>query len=386
MRLLIITKDFPDMPGGVSDYCKALATNLKDQSDIDIHIITSDSNEVKDVDPINIHRFVKSWGFKSISPIFMKILEIKPDIVNLQYVCYSYDRYGMPIWLPFLLLYLKLKEVPIVTTFHEVAIDFSKNPKHFIAAIIQRIINFFICIFSAHIIVTIPHWKKMLCFFNKKITIIPSGNNFSISKLSESEKQNLRSKIAPSNEIIISTIGFNTKYKKDDLILRSISELNTEQKKQKFKFLVIGGLINYKLNNVDNLAENIFLTGYLRNEEVYRYLQISDIFMILNTDRRGGISLKSGSIAAAYASSLPIISTNGLLTSKEYFNHKKNVYFCKSYKKEDVKNAILELANDDLLRASISKESSIFYNDVLSWDILSKKYLEVFSLVKHNKR
>ena len=77
-----------------------------------------------------------------------------------------------------------------------------------------------------------------------------------------------------------------------------------------------------------NLQKSVAVTGFLSREEIFKYLQVSDLFIIFDADRPpegSGISLKSGSVAAAFAAGIPILSNRGSLT-ESLFQHRKNVF------------------------------------------------------------
>ncbi len=382
MKLLILTKDFSNVPGGVSDYCKNLSDGLS-KLGVNVYVITSKNKKViNDYDGIKIFPIIDKWDFSCIKVILNKIEEIKPDVFSLQFVSYAYNYHGIPLWIPLLLFLLRIKKILTITTFHEVAIVFSKNPKYWLIAIIQRIINLFICIFSQKIIVSISYWRSMLSLFKSKIEIIPIGSNFLPVSMSEDERSSLRNLIAPNNEFIISTIGFNDSYKNDSLILKAINNINLTSER-KVKFLIIGGLGNNNCIKDRNLIRDIYFTEFLDHENAYKHLSVSDLFIMLSTDVRGGISLKSGSIASAYCAGLPIISTSGKLTDP-CFKHLGNVYFIEAMNEKEIKNAILALIKNDSLRVNLSKGAKIFYKNNLDWEIISKKFKEICESAKNN--
>jgi len=76
-----------------------------------------------------------------------------------------------------------------------------------------------------------------------------------------------------------------------------------------------------------DLKTIVYLAGILSQKEIYRHLAISDLFVFIETDAYGGASIKSTSLAAAYAAKLPIIGNRGILTDdfseiKKYLSYK----------------------------------------------------------------
>jgi len=124
MKILIISKDFPNIVGGVSDYTYHLSKNLSKKK-IDVYVLTSCSEKViREIKGYNVKilPLIKKWGFSSISEIINEIQKVNPEFILLQYTPYMYSYYGIPFWLIFLYFKLKFKRFKICTNFHEISI------------------------------------------------------------------------------------------------------------------------------------------------------------------------------------------------------------------------------------------------------------------------
>jgi len=170
----------------------------------------------------------------------------------------------------------------------------------------------------------------MVNFFSKKISIIPIGPSILPIELDENEIKKIKNRIAPDREFVISIFGQGSK--KNEFLIPVIKMLNEEGLKTKLLF--IGKFPFHSINTLKKKAEELgvaeflYFTGYLPSEEVYKHLCASDIFISLeNVDKRGrgGISTKSGSLAAAYAAGLPIIGTKGDMTD-DFFKNLENIF------------------------------------------------------------
>jgi len=389
MKLLIISRWFPSVFfGGISEHTYHLSKVLSENK-IDVHVLTFSSEkivkEIKGYNNVKILPLIKKWGFLGIFKIKKEIERINPDSILLQYEPYMYNYYGIPIWLCFLAFILRIKNFKFNIIFHEVAIRFDiRKPKYFGIAILQRIIAYLLCIFSKRIITSIQHYKKMLNIFNlfsKKIFIIPVPPNILPIELDKNEIKEIKNKIAPNKEFIISTFGqdIRTYY----LLLPVIKILSNE--KLKIKFLFIGKLPSDWINNFKEKAKEmgilhlLHFTGYLNSEEVYKYLSVSDLYISLDyVDERGwgGTSIKRTSLSAAYAAGLPIIGTKGDMTD-DFFKNLENIFLIKKLEVDEIVNAIKKIIIDKELYNRLKYFSKKTYEEKLNWKIIGEKYMSV---------
>jgi len=380
------------MFGAIGDYTYHISKELS-KNKIDVYVLTSsDEKVIKEIKGYNVKilPLIKRWGFLGIYKIIKEIEMINPDSIFLQYVPYMYNYYGIPIWICFLGFILRIKNFKFNITFHEVAIRFDiKKPKYLGIAIFQRIIAYLLCIFSKRIITSIEYYKRILNIlnlFSKKISIIPVGPNILPIKLDEDEIKKIKDRIAPDKELVISMFGQNPK--KNELLI-PVTKIFSEQG-LKIKFLFIGNFSPHWINNLKEkgkelgITEFLYFTGYLPPDEVYKYLSVSDLFISLeDLDKRGwgGVSTKSGSIAAAYAAGLPIIGTKGDMTDN-FFKNLENILLIEKLEVDEIVNAIKKLIFDRELYNRLKYFSKKTYEKELKWEIIAKKYI---SLIKYGR-
>ena len=391
-KVLFISKDFPNMFGAIGDYTYHISKELS-KNKIDVYVLTSLNEkvirEIKGYD-VKILPLIKRWGFLGIYKIVKIIEMINPDFIFLQYVPYMYNYYGIPIWICFLAFILKIKNFKFNITFHEVAIRFDiKKTKYILIAVFQRIIAYLLCIFSKRIITSIQHYKRMLNIlnlFSKKIFIIPIPSNILPIKLDENEIKKIKNRIAPNKEFVISIFGQDPK--KSEVLIPVIKILNEQG--IKVKLLFVGNFPTHWINNLKErskelgITELLYFTGYLSPDEVYKHLCASDLFISLeNIDKKGqgGVSTKSGSIAAAYAAGLPIIGTKGDMTD-DFFKNLENIFLIKKLEVDEIVNAIKKIIIDKELYNRLKYFSKKTYEEKLNWKIIGEKYM---SLIKYGR-
>lgn len=325
---------------------------------------------------------IEKWRFKGLFQIIKEIKEVNPEWVILQYVPYMYSYYGVPVCIALFSVLLRIMQFKLITTFHEVAIRFDVGkPKYWIVFIIQRIVAYILALNSQWIIVAIKFYKNMLKIFKKKIIIIPIGSSSIPIEITYEEKNSLRKKFSFNDEIIISTFGGGLQ-RRYDVILKALKEYNMVRKiKPSLRVLFIGNLGKKMINLLKNMAKDleinnyIYFTGYLKMSDVYKYLAISDIFIMIDLyEGKGGISIKSAALASAYAAGLPIIGNRGDLTD-DFFQDKENIFLVDSINVEEIVSAIKELVCNFNLRNKLREGSQKTYTNYLKWEVIAKRYL-----------
>jgi glycosyltransferase involved in cell wall biosynthesis len=369
MKILIISKDFPNIVGGVSDYTYHLSKNLSKKK-IDVYVLTSCNEKViREIKGYNVKilPLIKKWGFSSISEIINEIQKINPEFILLQYTPYMYSHYGIPFWLIFLYFRLKFKRFKICTNFHEISILINLGDfKHLGIAISQRIIAYFISFLSDKIIVPIERWKKMLHFFKKKIEIIPVGSNIVPENDFKIDLSNKR------NFIIVGSFGGANKSRRIEIHLKAVKIL--KEKGINVKYIFIGNVPDYFKKISRKLKIDAEFKGFLKSEEVYSILKSFDFFIFFDkysNKYEGGINLKSGSVVAAFSANVPVISNSGFYTDKIL----KNLYIKSPPNPEDIANKIIEYLNNLKNIEKLKIKISEFYEKNLKWEEISNRYL-----------
>ncbi|MEW6558370.1 MAG: glycosyltransferase family 4 protein, partial [Elusimicrobiota bacterium] len=384
MKLLLISRHFPNIFGGVSDYTYHLSNALSKEG-YEVYVLTSKDEKVINNagDKVKVLPVVVRWNFRGLPQIIKEIKEVNPDWILLQYVPHMYSHCAIPVYIAELSILLCLMRFKLITTFHEIAIRFDlKKPKYWGIAIIERLIAYILCICSNRVVVSIEYFRKMLKPFKYKIIKMPVGSNVLPYEIPEEENQNLRKKIAPNGEFIISTFGSSGYWRRNDILLKAVKVYLDGMGQDSLKIIIIGkASLDIKLlEMIDklNLRRVVHLTGILSPEEIYRYLAISDLFVLIDTDAYGGINIKSTSLASAYAAILPIIGNRGILTDN-FFRDKENIFLINSINIEEILSAILELVNNEELRYKLKKGSEETYKNYLSWDRIAEGYEKILN-------
>ncbi len=373
------------MFGGVSDYAYYLSISLAKKG-YEVYVMTSCDDRVirsSFEDNLKVLPLVSNWGIKGLSQIIKEIKKINPDRIILQFVPHMYSYYGIPIYIALLSITIRVMRFRLITTFHELGIGFEfKRPKYWGIAILQKLIAYTLCIVSDKVVVSIESDRKILGFFDKKVYRVPIGSNILPLAIPDDEKKELREKISSSQEIIISTFGSNPR--RNDLLIKVVRRLR--DKNIRVKLLVIGKfpdnwikMMRIKAKEL-KIEDAIYFTGFVGSEDAYRYLSVSDVFVILeNIYSRGwgGVSTKSTSLASAFAAGLPIIGNKGGMTD-DFFNHRDNIILVDSLDEEIISEEVIKLISDPVLMKDLKNGAIKTFETKLSWPVIAESYIQLF--------
>ncbi len=293
---------------GVAPYTKNLATNIKYSSDDKVYIIGDIDSDLESYQEewVEVRKVFKKWNF-FYKNILKEVDKIKPDVVHIQQELALYGGIASAVMLRFLLIWLKKRNIKIVTTFHGivdvVSIDeefmkenFSALPIFLVKFAFRFIFNPLIK-YSDEIIVHEELFKNRILeqYISKKpenIHVVHHGiEDFSNKKIS---KQEAREKLKISeNEKILLFMGYVTGYKWLDLLIEWMDFYKKNFWKD-FKIFILGAhhpkLKNdenykkeyYRLKNLaeEKLGENVdWQEGFVDDAKMALYYPLSDVVL-----------------------------------------------------------------------------------------------------------
>ncbi|MFA5025706.1 MAG: glycosyltransferase [Candidatus Shapirobacteria bacterium] len=373
---------------GVASYTKN--TLLSFPSTLNILVLAEKLSGESDIyQEKNIH-VVRCWQRNSLS-IFGDILkQSKKHPSTPVLIEFEMAMFGNPllnVFLPLLLLVLKLGRHSITIVLHQVVTDFNEISGHIGQSKnspLNGILNFLAKIFyksiislSSKIIVFEQFLKDRLDKNNPKIFIIPHGveildktnnfdeaNNFSehserVTRSGQPEgSEHRKNSFANQKDFVITIFGFLAWYKGTDWIVKTFSHYFDKHPKSKFKLIIAGGpnpnhldkpyyqkylaQINYFANKH---PQKIIISGFVPESQIGTFYKNSDLILL---PYRVGMS-SSGPLSLAFTyhkpfllspKIAPILDTNDIrriidpslvkfsLNSNSLFN--KLIYFQKN--------------------------------------------------------
>lgn len=371
MKILFISDKFPPCFDGIGDYTYYLAQEFERQGH-ETHVLCSDDEKIIKADQslfgnINVHASAHSWSLSSLGNILKQIKQINPDTISLQYNPYGFSHWGIPLLMPFLMIALRLNRFKIDTMFHEIAIRlWPLNPKIIFVGIAQRIIANMVHLLSRRSITSIGLYSSFILFAKNKLSLVPVGCNIDDGQPPRFSK--------PQDEVpTLAYFGSNPRGLFDvPVILDRLMKKGIE-----CKFVFIGKFSKESMDTIYTMAKKygvtdaIEFTGFLTAAQAMERLRKASIYLGLMEDT--GITLKSGSVAAAYCAGLPVIGTEGDMTDTYFFKHDQNCILVKN-DPEQIAGAIQRLSQDANQMTRLAKAARDSFDQWLSWPALYRQY------------
>jgi glycosyltransferase involved in cell wall biosynthesis len=357
---------------GVGDYTLNLASEFhRDGHEV---ILICSRSEISFQPPFRIISIGGSWQLADFNKAALALKEVNPDWIFLQYIPGAFNRYTVPWLLIYFALRLVRFRTRFITVFHETYVRFDhRKVKYIYISVGQRILAYLLSKFSAQLITSIDRYENQLKRWNKNVTKILIGSNILPVKISDEEILNIRTIVSPSGGPIVSTFGLRNHVP----LLNVFQELN--KKRPEVTLLICGNLRADIENYAPSLKDHIYITGHQKSEQVFKYLKTSDVFIILDyvsPEGEGGTCNKSGSLAAAFSTGLPIIGTQGDMTNGELINEQA-LSFVPYNDPFRGSESLLAILNSSEIRNQFKKKSIDFYKSHLQWNTIFLAYKKI---------
>ncbi len=319
MRILFITGEYPAMQGGVGDYTRRLSQALGALG-ADVHVLT-------DVDAGGDHLRVPVAAFEpTVHPVMAHpgwalwthvqraVRGLRPDVVHIQYQSAAYGLHPAVNYLP---LWLHTSGRPrVVTTFHDLRFPYL-FPK---AGPLRWQTVLALAKHSDAVVITNPaDWLRLAqTGLRERLYPIPIGSNIQCEPPSGYERTRQREKWGAGPDTwLLAYFGFLNAGKGGETLIRCLAELVRAGRPA--RLLMVGGKVGASdptnlayLAKVEALiaelgvADQVQWTGFTAPDEVSANLLATDCAVL---PYREGASLRHGSLMAALAHGLPIVST-----------------------------------------------------------------------------
>jgi len=365
------------MQGGVADFTYILGQHLGELG-LDVHVLTSvNAASSRRRDP-RVYPIVEDWGWQGLYGAVGRLVhQLEPDVVSIQYQAAAYSLHPAINALP-----LRFMGTPIVSTFHDLRVPYL-FPK---AGPLRKQAIWLLARHSRAVIVTNAEDRAALADRGRMPPIheIPIGSNVA-KRLPESfDRAQWRATWGlPSSAMVLCYFGFLNPTKGGEDLIRCLASL--VRRGVDAHLVMIGGAIGASdpaneayLASVLRLVADLGLharvhwTDYLPDSEVSVAFALSDLCVL---PYRDGASLRRGSLMAALAHGLPILSTEPQSPVRE-FRDGENIRLVPRNNPLALARAALELWQDpDALRrlARGAKELSARFD----WREIAKRTLEV---------
>jgi len=320
MRICFVTGEYPPMQGGVGDCTHELGRALL-QLGHTVEVVTSTKGtgapptgsaaaQGPEVRPV-----VDRWNWASWRHVLHATEDMSADVLHIQYQTAAYGMHPAVNLLP-LRLRLMGQRPRVVVTFHDLRVPYL-FPK---AGLVRAWANRLLARWSdAAIATNVEDYQQLKAAgLGTELELIPIGSNIHPVAPQDYDRQQWRHSLGVSDdETLLCYFGFLNASKGGETLFRALSELL--HRSLSVKLLMIGGqagdsdptnrdyLERVKaLEQELGVTEQVLWTGYMPPEQVSASFWASDACIL---PYRDGVSYRRGTLMAALAHGLPIVST-----------------------------------------------------------------------------
>lgn len=369
MKIGLISGEFPPMPGGVGDFTRILAENMREQGHSVFVLSRAGSANARL--PVST---VAGWGAGCLPQMRRWARRCGVDLVNLQFQTAAYDMS------PFIHFTPEIIGAPVITTFHDLRYPYL-FPK---AGPLRDWIVMRLARASRGVIATNREDEQRLRSASHR-QMIPIGSSIKRRTLSASERVDRRQRLGAADGLLLGHFGFVRPIKGVDYLIEALARLRNSGRNVRLVFIgarsnmADGGADSGYLLALDerirrlNLEDAVHWTGFLPDDDVSAWLSAVDIVVLPYVD---GASFRRSSLIAALHQGCAIITTEPAL-AEPAFAHGNNLWLVPPRSSESIENAVLQLLSEpqrlDALRAGAERLSQTF-----DWQRITRNTIAFF--------
>lgn len=385
MKVLIVTGEFPPMEGGVGDYTREIGQALQTLG-CQVHVVTS--VHAGPQPGILVHPLVEQWSWGCWGVIRDLIRQHRPDVIHIQYQAAAYTMHPAINLLPWRLRRLGSERPQIVVTFHDLKVPYL-FPK---AGPLRRwVINELARRSDAAISTNREDYEVLRQRLISPPALIPIGSNIAPELPTGFDRTAWRARWgAGPKDILLCFFGFVNDRKGVDTLLRALKlATNDPRRKTNASLLMIGGQTGASdptnvayLTQIQTmiselgLASRVHWTGFVPATEVTANFVAADICVL---PFRDGVSFLHGTLHAALAHGMPIITTRPRVALPE-LEDRGNIFLVPREQPQALTDAILELAAAPDLRRILSDGAQALAKQYC-WDKIATDTLDLYRIL-----
>lgn len=385
MRVLFLTGEYPPMQGGVGDYTWSLGSALVEQG-VDVHVLTSHAAGPAHLAPhgvTNVYPDVESWRWSLAQHVRGLCQDIEPDVLHIQY---QSAAFGLHPAVNLLSRALRSDPWPraVVVTFHDLRVPYL-FPK---AGPLRWRANLTLARHCQRVVVTNAQDCSTLRAYREladKLVEIPIGSNIRPEPAADFDRDQQRAAWrVGSDDLLLSYFGFLNASKGGEELMEAVAILAAAG--LPVHLLMVGGQVGASdptnlayLERVQSLilrlgiGERVHWTGFTTPAEVSANLLASDIAVL---PYRDGASYRRGSLMAALAHGLPIVSTQPAGHVPD-MAHGENIWLTPRQSAEALAQGVQALWGDPALRRRLG-EGAARLASKFTWESIAHRHYEVY--------
>lgn len=394
MRILMITGEYPAMQGGVGDYTRQLSQALGARR-VDVHVLT-DVNAGGDhlrvpaaaFEP-TVHPIIDDGGWELWTRTLALCQQLRPDAVHIQYQSAAYGLHPAVNYLPWRLRLMSGRP-RVATTFHDLRFPYL-FPK---AGPLRWRTVLHLARGSDACVITNPvDWIRLTrAGLESRLAPIPIGSNIRCQPPADYDRPRQRARWgADADTWLLAYFGFLNAGKGGETLIRCLAELL--QAGRPARLLMVGGQVGASdptnrayLERVERLIAELNVgayvqwTGFISNEEVSANLLAADCAVL---PYREGASLRHGSLMAALAHGLPIVSTRPADEVREaaglfpMLHNGKSALLVAPDDPVALAEAVTRVMSDHELRTRLAQAARDLARE-FTWDTIAERHIEMY--------
>jgi glycosyltransferase involved in cell wall biosynthesis len=396
MRILFVTGEYPAMQGGVGDYTRQISQALGAQG-ADIHVLThvnagGDHLRVPAAayEP-TVHPIVEWADWRLYGYVLAMIRKLRPDVVHTQYQSAAYGLHPAVNYLPWRLRLLR-RRPRIAVTFHDLRLPYlfpKAGPLRWQAVLALARGS------DACVITNPADWLRLASTgLVSRLHPIPIGSNIQREPPADFDRERQRARWgAGPGDWLLAYFGFLNASKGGETLIQALAELVRGGKPA--RLLMVGGQVGSSdptnrayLARVEaliaelGLADRVRWTGFTPNDQVSANLLAVDCAVL---PYREGASLRHGSLMAALAHGLPIVSTQvpdrirSTVPTKDIFPLPEDRISALLVPPDDphrLAAGVIEVMSDAGLRERLA-QAALDLSQQFTWETIARRHVEV---------
>jgi glycosyltransferase involved in cell wall biosynthesis len=382
-KVLLVSNHLPPIVDGVGDHVALLAKHLSDKG-LEVHVLCS--SKVNNItypaaEGWCVHPIIGNWNsLKTLHQLIYLLRQTKPNHVMWHVVAYGFHRYGLPFFLPFLVMATRFFAQSSVF-FHEVRIKI--NPRKWKSMVIGL---------PMYLIMGLTHWassfsltsnggyQRLLEAYGKKALILRIPPNVPIANPNAELVQKLKEELGLAGKFVLGTFGMGIRGK--SVLWGALEQLQMEW--DKLAFMAIGKMPGAELQEFKINSPNLPLisTGFIDSKDIATYLKVLNLYLMLepthSLDQWNGSSTRSTTLATALHLGIPVLGSRGELNDS--FFEQVQMPMVDSLNEKNIIEAVSAIINhetDYLVQAQKAEEQAKFD---LSWPNNVGKLLELMKI------
>lgn len=320
MRILLLSAEYPPLPGGVGDYTRQLAAALRSHGHM-VYVLTiqhgryivygvaqdgSTDEQIFILDD-KLHISTASWGWTSWNRVNTILERFHPDLLHIQYQTGAYAMHPAINLLPW-----RLRRRPgrplVAVTFHDLLEPYL-FPK---AGPLRRWVNRRLACDADLVVATNAVDQEGLRRYGvAEPFLIPIGSNIAVDPPGDYDREEWRTRLGlRPDDLLITYFGLLSPNKGADQLVEALPYLagylcllgGTATAPQDREF---ARRLTARIAAL-NLGSRVLTTGYLNAGAISAYLLASDVVAL---PFRDGASFRRGSLLAALAHGCAVLTT-----------------------------------------------------------------------------